>query len=94
MPDMTNAQAAAVLRTMPHITANEQKAIETALAALTPKTDENGHALCGCGNPAKAEKEYDWYHIRCTACDNNGGYGSLDNVWEEWDISHGLRRDA
>lgn len=99
MSDMTNAEAAKVLNYLIDkyfLEDDWREAFKTALAALTPKVDEHGHALCGCGNKAKLEHDsYGWYHILCSACDMNGSNSTeAELVWDEWDTAMGLRRDA
>ena len=73
-----------------------RKMLETALAALAPKVDENGHALCGCGEKVDAldGAEYGKF-IFCHNCSFEGAiYLEEEDAWIKWNRMRGLRRDA
>jgi hypothetical protein len=112
MPDMKNAEAAKVLTEMVDALGENNmlrytKAIRVALnalSALTPKTDENGHALCGCGGKLQYDYYYESDDLNCgethsISCSNQDCWieitaNSKAEVFKKWDTAMGLRRDA
>ena len=101
MPDMTNAEAAKVLNYLidKHFLEDDwREAFKTALTALTPHLDENGHALCGCGGRGElfgSSGDSECYCVECDKCDiGTVSDNTPGQAWERWDLAMGLRRDA